>query len=116
MTGNKKPGMPGFLLCRNLLRRCVQRCWRRDRNGFDLVDVLLDLVQQRTWFYRFLWLWLLGVFSRGGYGGAAVLAENRFVTAHARHEITRQADKLVVRVEDNADAFLLAFTAAWLQA
>ena len=114
--GNKKPGMPGFLLCCRLLRRSVQRLWRRDRNGFYTVDVFLDLIEQRAWFDRFFRFWLLGVLCWSGHCRGAVLAENCLVATHAWHEITREADKLVIRVEDDANAFLLAFTATRLQA
>src|SRR3990167_2084566 len=112
----KNPDMPGFLLRRKLLRRGFQRFWRRDRNGFYTVYVLLDLVQQRAWLDRFFRFRLLGVFCWCSDCCATVLAENGFVAAHAWHEITREADKLVIWVEDNANAFLLAFTATRLQA
>src|SRR5471030_2058186 len=109
--------MPGFLLRRKLLRRSVERCWRRDWNGLYTVDVLLDLVQQRARLGRCFRLRLLGVFYRSGHRRrAGFLAENGFVAAHARPEVARQADELVVRVKDNADTFLLAFTATRLQA
>ena len=117
MPSSKKPGMPGFLLSdAHLLRTGIQRLWRRHRHRFHAVDVFLDLVEQRAWLGRYFGLRLLAVLRRRSDIGAVVLAEQGFITTHAGHEVAGQADKLVIAIEDDADALLLAFTAAWLKA
>src|SRR5690606_24123985 len=95
-----------------LLRVGVQRLGDRNRNGFHLIDLTLDLLQQRAWSRRCVVL--PGRALRRGY--ATVFAEDGLVAADAGHEVTGQAGQLVVAVEYQADALLQALAAARLDA
>ena len=110
----KKPGMTGLFCVARLLRRDVQWLRGRDRNGLHAIHIALDFFEhgaRRRWLFGLLWLALLGYDA-----GVGVAAQNRLIPADARHEIARETDQLVVFVEQDAHAFLLAFAAAWLQA
>lgn len=99
-----------------LLRAGVQRLRRRDWHGFHAVDVFLDLVQQGARFGWNLGLRLFAFLSGSRHVRGVVFTQQGFIAAYAGHEVTGQADKLVIAIENDADALLLALTATRLNA